>query len=628
MTAPAVIDFETHPIIDGVGKPPAPVGVSIFMPGDRKPKYWSWGHPTENNCSLKDGQRALASVWTSGKPLLFHNAKFDLAVGYEHLDLPPVPWELVHDTMFLIFLCDPHSPDLKLKTAAERLLGMPPEEQDILRDWCVEQRLIAKNVKRFGHLICKAPGALVGKYADGDTIRTKKLFSLLHKQVIARGMREPYDRERRLLPVLMKSEKQGVPVDAKAMKADVLMYDKAQLDVDAWLKKTLKVGADFNLDSDTPLADALVSSGAASEELFLRTPGGKRSVAKDSLIGAVTDKRILQALQYRSRLGTANGTFLKPWAAEAELCGGIVHPSWNQVRQSSTGASGSAGARTGRLSASRFMNVPKEFKEAALGKNAYTHPKHIKGLPELPFMRKYMLPFKGEVWGKRDYSAQELRVLAHFGDGGLMEAYHDNPLLDVHQMAADLIVERFGIAVTRQQTKTIGFGLLYGMGLGALAIQLGTDINTAKTIKNAYMATFPELDDLQTGLKEIARAGEFLTTWGGRQYFVEPPKFMANRGRVVTFEYKLLNYLIQGSSADCTKEAVIRYDEAAVHGRFLLMVHDEINISVPKSKAVKEMLLLRDVMASIEFDVVMLSDGALGPSWGDLTKLKEPALAA
>lgn len=623
---PLTIDFETKPIDTWPNYPPEPVGVSILMPSEKKARYYAWGHEAGgNNCSKSDGIRALKAAYATRHQILCHNSKFDLDVAETHCDCLLPSWERIHDSMFLIFLSDPHSPDLKLKPASERILGMPPEEQDAVRDWCIANKLMPKNAKEFGHLIWRAPGDLVGRYANGDVLRSLKLFLKLYPEILERGLDEAYDRERRLLPVLLHNEHQGVPVDFKLMKADDAKYEAASVLVDKWLRSQLKVPTDFNLDSDDQLADAMVARKKADPDLFLLTGTGKRSVAKDSLIGAVTDKKLLQGLQYRSRLATAYGTFLHPWFIEASGCGGLVHPSWNQVRQAGRGTD-TAGARTGRLSASRFMNVPKEFKEKDTGRNAYKHPSHIAGLPELPFMRFYMKPFAGEVWCKRDYMQQELRVLGHFGDGALMDNFRDDPTLDVHDLAAKLINEQFGIPVTRDDTKTIGFGLLYGMGLGSLAERLGVDTSTAKTIKDAYLNIFPELKDLQKYLKEYAAQGTPLTTWGGRQYYCEEPKFVESRGRVCTFEYKMLNYLIQGSSADCTKEALIRYDAAKQHGRFLITVHDEINISVPKQHVKSEMQLLREVMASVEFDVPMLSDGGTGPNWGALTKFKEPPL--
>lgn len=615
---PIVLDFETYPIKARPDYPPKPVGASIFLPGDKKPVYYSWGHPTGNNCTRSEGERAIKAIYSSGQKILCHHGKFDLDVAETHMGLALPEWERCEDTMFLLFLFNPHSPNLKLKPAAAELLGMPPEEQDKIRDWAIEQKLMPRTRKEAGEFIYLAPGTLVGPYANGDTIRTRKLFQFLYPKVKERGMLEAYNRERRLLPVLLKQERVGVQMDTKLMSADAKVFKAAGDSVDAWLRKMLKA-KDINLDSDTELAEALVNSGRADEELFLVTPGGKLSTAKDSLMGAVTDKRVLSALQYRSKLGTAYGTFLMPWLTEAEKSSNYVRPAWNQVRTS--GAAGDAGARTGRLSASRFMNVPKEFKEK---KGKFDHPDFIKGLPHLPFMRRYMLPDKGQIWCKRDYAQQELRVLGHFEDGILLRAYLENPNMDIHQVAADMIVAQFGMDVNRDIMKTIGFALLYGMGLGALAERLDCSVEEAKQLKNAYLAIFPGLKDLQDELKVRGQTGLPLRTWGGREYFVEEPKYSEKHRRLQTFEYKLLNYLIQGSSADCTKEAIIRYDSVKRDGRLLMSVHDEISMSVPPKAVKTEMALLREVMLSIEFDVPMLSDGGVGKNWGDLEKFKEP----
>jgi DNA polymerase-1 len=616
---PATIDFETMPIAAWPDYPPKPVGVSIMLPGDRKPKYLAWGHPCENNCTKDDARRALESIWASKDSILCHHAKFDLDVAETHLGLRLPPWERIHDTMFLLFLNDPHS-ELKLKPAAERLLNMPPDEQDAILQWAIDNKLLPRNAKKAGHLICKAPGKLVGKYADGDVIRTIKLFTMLYPVIMERGMGEAYDRERRLLPVLLKNEREGIRTDTDVMRADDAKYAKAQLDADAWLRKTLKA-KDLNVDSDAELADALVKSKAADPELFLLTGKGNRSVAKDSLLGAVTNPKVLTVLQYRSKLSTAYGTFLKPWLAESEANGGMVHPSWNQVRQS--GSMGDAGARTGRLSASRFMNVPKRFEEE---EGKYMHPTYAK-LPQLPQLRGYMLPDKGHVWVKRDYSQQELRVLGHFEDGVLMEKFLADPTVDIHQLAGDMLITMGFFDGNRKRArkacKTLGFGLLYGMGLGSLAERLDTDVGNAKVIKGAYMDIFPGLKDLQDNLKKRAQQNLPLRTWGGREYYVEPPKYSEKHRRMQSFEYKLLNYLIQGSSADCTKEAVIRYDAAKKDGRFLVMVHDEINISVPPKAMEAEAKLLREIMASIEFDIPMRSDCGFGDSWASLKPLEE-----
>lgn len=624
----ATVDFETHPIESRPAYPPKPVGVSIIMPGETRSKYWAFGHPTGNNCTEAQARRALELAYKSA-PVLCHHAKFDLDVAETHWGLRLPAWHDFHETMFLLFYMDPHG-DLQLKPAAEKLLGMKPEERDALLDFAVAQKWVPRTAKKIGHLIWKMPGDLVGRYADGDTVRTLRLFKKAYPYAAERSMLEAYDRDRRLMPILLQNEREGIESDVRLMKKDAKLYAQAQESSDAWLRKQLK-SPSLNIDSDAELADALVASGRADPDLFMLTPSGNRSVAKDSLIGAVTDKKVLQVLQYRSRLGTSKGTFLDPWLAEAEASGGRVFPSWNQVR--TVGAKGSAGARTGRMSASRFMNVPKEFEE----KEGVFEMPRFKGfagldggvLPDLPLVRKYCLPDKGTLWCKRDYSQQEIRVLAHYEDGALLARYLDDPAMDVHTVAAQMMLAEQGFPFTLQQMrklmKTIGFGLIYGMGLGAMAEKMGVDMATAKRLRDAYLALFPGLKDLQDNLKAMAANDEPLRTWGGREYFCEPPKFSKEKGRVLTFEYKLINYLIQGSSADCTKEAIIRYHDVRKDGRFLVTVHDELDFCAPRGAVKSEMKIMRDVMASIEFDVVMLSDGATGKSWGDLADYKEAA---
>jgi len=633
----AVVDFETKPIENGPSYPPEPVGVSIMLPGERGGKYYAWGHPSENNCTREDGIRALKQVWSGGLPILCHHAKFDVRVAVERCGLPMLPWERVHETMYLLFLVDPYSNRLDLKGAAEDLLGMQPEEQDAIREWAIAQKLMPKTRKNAGEFIHLAPGKMVGKYANGDTLRTKKLFLHCYPEVVERGMLKAYQREQRLLPVLMENEKEGIATDLALLRADAKKYGAysdaekfgepsmfsggAMDQADDWLRRMLKAKT-LNVDSDEELANALIKAKKADPDGFMLTPTGKRSTAKDSIIGAVKDKKVLGVLQYRSKLATAKNTFLLPWLKESEEFAlktgqARVHPSWNQVRQQG------AGARTGRLSASRFMNVPKPFMEKA-GK--YEHPAYA-GLPELPVVRNYTLPDKGHVWGKRDYSQQELRVLGHFEDGELLEQYREDPYMDVHVTATKMMLNE-GIDTNRDQMKTIGFGLIYGMGLGSLAERLGVDVATAKRLKAAYLGMFPGLKALIDDLTAIGKSGEAMRTWGGRQYYVEPPKYSSEYGRVQSFEYKLINYLVQGSSADCTKEAIIRYHEAKKHGRFRVTVHDEINISAPTKAMKNELLLLRDVMASIEFDVPMLSEASMGDAWGRLKKFEEPRYSA
>lgn len=621
------IDFETEAIEDHPRYPPKPVSMSIKMPG-KKAKFYSWGHPCENNCTREDARRALLAVWESSYALNMHHAKFDYDVARVHFKLKELPWERLHDTMYLLFLVNPHAVTLQLKPASELHLGMPPEERDDVKDWILERLPPKKHgykPSEWGKFICKAPGKVVEPYCNGDTERSDGLYYKLYPEVLERGMGEAYDRERRIMPILLRNEEEGIRVDHAQLAVDREKYGKALEHADNWIRKTLKA-PNLNIDSDDELAAVLDSSGLVTDWVITKT--GKKSTSKKNM---TTDKilnpKVASVLGYRSRLSTCVSTFYDPWLEMAGHNGGIINTNWNQVRQPR--AKGFAGARTGRLSSNpNFMNIPKDFVKKG-ERDGYIAPSFLKALPPLPLMRYYILPDKyGRTEGvfcSRDYSQQELRILAHFEDGALLQHYEDDPTLDAHILIGKLMAAAVGREFPRDHVKTVNFGKLYGMGLGALAEQLASNIDVAKEVSDAHKRALPGVGILEKAIKALSKAGEPIRTWGGREYYVEAPTFSKKYNRMQTFEYKLLNYLIQGSAADCTKEAIIRYDAVRTDARFLVTVHDEINISAPPKAVTSEMKKLREAMRSVEFDVPMLSDGKIGPRWGQLTKYKEAA---
>lgn len=629
------VDFETKRIQRRPEYPPKPVGVAIRAIGQRKGRYYAFGHPEGNNCTEAEAKQALTSLYKSGKPMVFHNGKFDLDVAETHWGLTLPPWHKVHDTMLLAFLRDPHANKLDLKTFSEIYLGEPPEERDRLHEWILSHvftsfpkgagSVVVANKKpegffkipptKAGGFICHAPGGLAGEYAVGDIKRTGELYRALYPYIVEHGMKDAYDRERRLLPVLLHSERQGVSVQHKKLAQGVKDWENSLIEVDRWINRRLKT-KDVDVDKSDQLADAIEDRGLVDE--WILTPGGKRSVSKDNLIECITDHQLVTVLGYRAILVNSLRNFGRPWLRMANESEGFIYTNWNQVRATSSNGKGS-GARTGRLSSSpNFQNVankPKEIKlPAALAR---------KVVP-LPYMRGFISPRKNHVLLNRDYSQQELRILGHYEDGVLLEAYQTNPLLDLHDHAKDRINERLGMSLTRKPIKGLGFGLIYGMGIAKTANEMGVDVNTAKLIKRAYLSIFPGLQTLIDELIETGKAGEAIRTWGGREYYVEPPKYDKKRRRWMTYEYKLLNVLIQGSAADCTKEAAIRVYESCKNSIFLMSVHDELMLDTDKKAYKSEMGKMKEAMESIEFDVSMKSDGKYSfSSWGEMKEYKD-----
>jgi len=635
---PVTIDFETAAIEPRPNYPPRPCGVAIKYPG-KKSRYYAFGHPTENNCTFEEAKQALALAWEWGDGILCHNLKFDYDVAMTHMGMSELPWEKLHDTMLLLFLDNPHADKLALKPSAERLLGMKPEEQDAVRDWLMANQP-AENARvtktNFGAHISLAPGRLVGTYADGDVTRTEKLFALLHASILKRRMGDAYDRERKLLPILLHIETQGIMLNQELLEHDVEQGEAIMLQTEKWLRKKMK-NEEVNINSGQQLVRALSEAGlldldALGHTLSSTPEKPKYASGQADINAAITDPAVGAVLQYRSQLDTCLSTFMKPWLETAQQSEGRIFTNWNQIRNERSGA------RTGRFSSSpNFQNVPKAFKaifkhdlDAAIAKEQNKEnldklrvaqkklPKAPFDLPPLPLCRRYVVPMRDDhVLLDRDYSQQEPRIFAHFEDGPLKDAYNEDPWLDLHDHAHKLINEMLGTDYPRKVIKTMDLGMLYGMGVGLLAQTAGIEVEQARQLRKAVLDIFPGLKELNADMKERAKTDQPLRTWGGREYFCEPPKMVD--GRLMTFDYKMVNCLIQGSAADCTKQALIDYWETKSEEVFLLLtVHDEVLISAPSLMAGEAMDELRWAMNGIDFDVPMLSEGTIGLNWAEM----------
>jgi len=228
-------------------------------------------------------------------------------------------------------------------------------------------------------------------------------------------------------------------------------------------------------------------------------------------------------------------------------------------------------------------------------------------LPPPPRIRSYVLPEEGHVLLARDFASQELRVLAHYEDDEIKHAFNENPDLDLHQKVAD------DLKIPRQSAKIVNFAILYGVGSRALAGFLGVSEEEGARVKAAYFARYPSVLDLVRDLKYQARHNLPVRTWGGREYFCEKKD-----GK--DFSYRLLNYLIQGSSADLTKQTMIEFHASRKAAHLLVSVHDELLVSAPSESYQETMNALRRIMSSDWLDVPLTSTGKLGPTWAEMNE--------
>lgn len=638
------IDLETRPIENRPAYPPKDVGVSI-KEGFGESYYYAYDHPTGNNATRAEATAHLRRVFESGRPILCHNTKFDISVCVEGLGLPMPDWRRLHDTMYLAFLCDPHASQHGLKPLSEQYLGWPSEEQDAIGTWAWEHRKTIKEVygiqvRRSKGKVSKVwqyyalcPGTLAKPYAEGDTDRAHALFVKFYTHVCRTGMLAAYERERELMPILYRNEVEGMRVDMEELEYDQQLFTDQVEYVEDRLRDRLG-DSTLNFDNDTDVAEALSRNGIVLDKDWSPTDTGKKWLKKNPAETVLTmptkyrsmskkvlkpdhyqDFTVFQALGYRNRACTALKMFMRPWLAQGKHTNGVIHTHWNQTR----GDDG--GTRTGRPSTSdpNFLNISKSFEDRPDG---YVHPSFL-NVEKLPLVRKYVMADSADhLFLHRDFSGQELRVFAHFERGELMQAYLDDPKVDVHEMIAGKIRDiQPDTVLDRTKTKIINFQSLYGGGAPALSNEMPCSLEDAKAFKKLHNKALPGRQQLVDTITRIVRRGDPIHTWGGRRYFPEEPKWDADEQRMKDYTYKLINYLIQGTASELTKQTIIDYDKHPdKDARFLVTVYDELNVSAHRDVAAKQMQVLREVMEVDRLDVPMLSDGKFGPGWGYLSK--------
>lgn len=587
---PIVLDFETEAIEKGAPLLPYPVGCAIIDP-DLYPEghYFSWGHPEDNNCTKEEFGEYLASIWHR-RILTQNGATFDIMVAGHHFGLPDRDPLLTDDTLFESYLHNPHARSLSLKDLANDWLGIPPDEQTEMNNWLMTNLKIPKS--ECGANISKAPARLVGPYAVADCRMTKELHEYVSPLISE--MREPYERELRLAPILSDIRNRGVRVDVRRLAEDYLVAMRKLGEMDALIRARLNAPT-LSVDSDAELGVALVAAGFSN---FMLTKTGKLSMNKLSIAQALEeDPELQRMLRCRAIYSTLTGTFMWPWLRYAQANGGRVHAGYNQVRNPE-----GFGTRTGRLSSSdpNFQNVPNEFE----GMDWWDEP--------YPIMRSYLLPEEGHEWTCGDFKNQEPRLAAHFEDGAFMRAFNENPLLDPYIFLCDVA----GMPHSqRKKAKTIYLGLLYAMGVALLAEKMGISEQEAAILRNVIKASIPDIVALDNDCKTRFKRGMPIKTLGGRFYFCEPP----SGGR--TWDYKALNTLIQGSAADQTKEAMIyAYHQLKIRcpgARLLCTVHDEYSVSHAPEQREEVYKIMAESANALPCDVPMLMDIFTGDRWSE-----------
>ena len=163
-----------------------------------------------------------------------------------------------------------------------------------------------------------------------------------------------------------------------------------------------------------------------------------------------------------------------------------------------------------------------------------------------------------------DYSQIELRVLAHCAeDPALIEAFARDE--DMHARTAREVFGQLAPAEGRRLAKVMNYGIVYGMGAGRAAREMGVSLAQAEDYIAGYFARYPGVRQYIERTIATARERGFVTTvLGRRRYF---PELGARDPAVRQFaERAAVNTPIQGSAADLIKLAMLEVSRRLARG--------------------------------------------------------------
>src|SRR5574343_443707 len=475
------------------------------------------------------------------------------------------------------------------------------------------------------------PARFVGAYGEEDTRLPLAILRRQEREIDEQDLWRVYDLESRLLPVLLKLRRRGVRIDTahlERVERWALDQEGEQLaEVHRLTGHRITVGSVWAAEKIAPALESIgvrVPRGAPSKG----APQGKPSIDK-FFLGRIDHPvaRALERARKVSKLGQFGGS------VREHMVNGRIHCTFNQLRkQKDEDGEGTSGAAYGRLSCEH----PNLQQQPARDDFA-------------PMWRAIYLPDEGKLWASNDYSQQEPRMAVHYaclsrsiiGDWAwraaiqARDAYRNDPNTDNHQMMADMA------NIKRKQAKEIYLGLSYGMGGAKMCRALGlptmmavmarrgriVDVNSDEGRRLAaegarrFEAAGPEgqalLDTFDAKvpfIKRMAKACEarakevgYITTLSGRRC-----RFPTDEHGNFDWTHKGLNRLIQGSSADQTKEAMVACDAAGFD--MMLQVHDEIPFSVENEA---EAQAAAEVMKScVPLELPSKVDVEIGRSWG------------
>lgn len=422
-----------------------------------------------------------------------------------------------------------------------------------------------------------APDELCKKYATQDAQRTMLLFRAWYDRIMNDpNLKRVYEREMALTRVVAKMENRGtrfLPEQAAKLRTFYENYRAQQLKV-----AEANGGKGLNFRSPTQMVKKFIDEKGYTGIYF--TPKGNPKINGDTLKfwhEEKGDKLAGSILESKGASHMISG-FLDPYErfkVKENDRTWVLHPNYRQC-----------GPITGRFS----CGDPNLMQVAS--------PTTGRRRTEITLRpREAFGPRAGYVWYLPDYSQIEVWVFSFLAkEQAMCEALLQGR--DFHGAVAEKVWGKLPTfesdhSYFRKRAKLLMFCKLYGGGVNKVAYL--TDSTPEEAEK--FVAEFDtQLPGISTYMKRMTnkaeREGKIVNPLG-RTYYIDP-----------NFSYRAVNYMVQGTSADILKNAMIRinklFETRWPDCHILLTLHDELVIEVPLKFHSKK--LMREIITEMQRD--------------------------
>lgn len=527
------------------------------------------------------------------KLVVCHNAKYDWHMMRNGGVDPDVLYNTnVHCTFVAEVLIDEHKYSYSLDNLGVEYfqVGKTTEIYDVMGHFFGEK----PDKKLMGRLWEFAAYSndnwkIAADYGVQDIVVTHKLYNRQLPIIKAQELDRVFDLEMQTLRALVEVELRGVMVDQNKVAVVERELTTKQRNIQQGIIKL--VGWEVNSRSPLEMTKAFNKLGLPITYL----KKSKNPTFAKEVLANITHP-FTDALQESRNIKTMLDTFIGGSIGK-NLYEGRIHTDFNQVRGDDYGTG------TGRLSSSgpNLQQVPKRDGELA------------------PLIRGLFCAPKGKLWIANDWEQFEYRVFAHYvKDAELTARYIADPKTDFHSATAELTGK------TRDKAKRINLGLVFGMGEGKLAKELGLPFTVeerygkeclvagpeAKALFDEYHHRFPKAKSFLREASHIAKSRGYVRTIMGRRL-----RFPGGEST-----HKAGGLVFQGTSADIMKKKLVElnHEFRNTDTDFILVVHDEfcVNALADEAKAVAKRV--KEITEDVpELRIPILADSGIGQSWWD-----------